>query len=632
MAQRVFTDLQEKGIIIAGQQSKSARVDESASSSDAPMPELSEHAKRVVEDLVNHVRVVNDGRSYTIYISYDAGNPSYAAMVANAFGEAYIDYQMDLQHTATRRVSEWLAERLISLREKLEASERAVTAFREEAGLAEIGEVTLEGQQLSGLNTEFTNLQARAAAAKARLETALEIQRGGESLGMIEVLSSPAIQQLRSEQARIARAITEISESGARKNSQLPQLESQLASLKRQIAAEISQVVDSLRNEIAVNAKQQEQMVIKLKELQDAIAANGQKTVKLRQLEREAAANRTIYEAYLGRYKQTVEQEGIAAPEARIISRAMPSSKPISPNPVLWAIMALLGGTIAGVGAALLLSLSNRSVRSISVLQQKTGLPVIGRIPKVPPGRLGKERQPFSDSMALCSAFLDLHAHIRLEDKARVIAVTSSVEREGRSFITANLAKSLALSGLRVIVVDADLRTPSMHREFDLAPSQDLARAVVIEDTTHVPIQRDHLAGVDVVLSQTSVTSREAILGTRRLAPLIADLRDRYDLVLIDTPAASDGVNMTRVAMVADAVVLVTQQGRVNPDILQNAVITLKVSGKHIAGIILNGIGTLNDGAQSRQEIFLGLLGLARFFRRTKRPIPSRPLVATAGG
>jgi capsular exopolysaccharide synthesis family protein len=586
MAERVLASLQNSNPA-SGPQGKYDHPRDSAMLTPGNI-----QTERLVKDLMTNVRVMNDGRSYTIYISYSARDPAYAAKVANAFGEAYINYQIDLQTTATRRVSDWLGERLVNLRTKLEESERQAQEFREKSGLVDTGGVPLLSQRLSGLNTELTTLQTKLAGENARLATALDVQQNGDGLGLTEVLSSPAIQLLRAEQARVVRAIGEIAESGARMNPQLPQLESQLASLKRQIGQEISQIVASLRNEIAVNDKQQREVETNFDAVQRAITDTNMAVVQSAQLDREAAANRTIYETYLARYKQTIEQDGIATAEARIISRAMPSARPASPDKSLWALMAIILGCGTGLGVAFILHMTDASVGSITALQQRTGLAVIGKIPRIPASEFRNSPDIFSGGAAdFYSALADLQTYIQLEqDKARVIAFTSSTDGEGKTFVVAHLARSLALSGVKLIVIDANLRNPALGMEFEVLSSRHLARAIAQEITFDELIQRDESSSLDVIVAQADDCPPNLVLGNKHFAALMSELRQRYELVLIDAPSVSYDLDLLRIATFSDTTVLVVRQEMANGIGIQNAILKLHTAGKHITGMVLNGV------------------------------------------
>lgn len=580
MAQRVLASLQD------GPQGKFDRVRDSA------LLNSGETQAKVIDELMRNVRVVNDGRSYTIYISYAAGDPVYAAKIANAFGQAYIDYQIDLQTTATRRVSDWLRERLGSLRSKLEESERQASEFREKSGLIDSGGIPLLSQRLAGLNAELTSLQTRLAGSKARLATAIEVQQGGDSLGLMEVLSSPTVQLLRTEQARAVRAIGEIDESGARMNPQLSQLKSQVSSLKQQIDQEVSQIIDSLRNEIEVNGKQQREVERDFKAVQRAITNTNMATVQSAQLDREAAANRSIYETYLARYKQTLEQDGIATAEARIISRAMPSTKPTSPDKFLWALVGLLLGCGSSFAAALILHLTDTSVGAISALPQKTGLAVIGQIPRMAAAEIRNGPElPGGKAADFYSSLADLQTYIELDqNSSKVITFTSSAEREGKTFVIANLARSLALSGVKVIVVDANLRQPGLGTEFNIQASRHLGRAIAGELSFDELIQRDYVSSVDVIAAKADDTPPNLILGSKRFSSLLQELRKRYELVLVEAPPASYDLDLLRITMLSDATVLVVRPGLASKAGLQNAITKLNMTGKHVTGMVINGV------------------------------------------
>lgn len=221
MAEKVLADLDRQGFdssgkIVPAEQRLPVTTDEETPSDRAR-----------IDSLLSNLNVLNDGRSYTIYISYHAKNPEYSAAVANAFGEAYLNYQIDLQTSATRRVSDWLGGKLTSLRATLEQSERAAADFREKSGLVKANGMTLQSQQIAALNAELATLRGKLAGAEARLATAIEASKNNSGVALSEILNSPAILALRTEQSRIERNIQQIKESGATQSVQLPQLNSQ---------------------------------------------------------------------------------------------------------------------------------------------------------------------------------------------------------------------------------------------------------------------------------------------------------------------------------------------------------------------------------------------------------------------
>ncbi|SDP38237.1 capsular exopolysaccharide family [Phyllobacterium sp. OV277] len=558
-----------------------------------------------IDKLLSNVSVMNDGRSYTIYISYKADSPQYSAAVANAFGESYLDYQIDLQTSATRRVSEWLGGKLINLRATLEQSERAAADFREKSGLVKANGMTLQSQQIAALNAELANLRAKLAGAEARLSTAIDASNNKSGVALSEILGSPAIQQLRAEQSRVERSLQEISQSGASQSVQLPQLNSQLASLKSQIAGEVQQVIDSLRNEINVTHRQQGAVEANLKEMQDGMSAANQALVHADQLDREASANRAIYESYLTRYKQTIEQDGIATAEARMISRAVPARSKASPHFSTWLAIGAIGGVFSGFCLSLILDLKDKSIRSVKALESAARTPIIGRIPRLSSGEqknvahiVGEGRYRFARAIA------DLQAHLLLSSPqkiARAIAVTSAGTQEGKTLVVAGLARSLAATGVRTIIIDANFRAPMVAQEFGDQFGPYLEDVIRGRKTLEAAIQHDLFSSIDFVATQACSVPAEFLLGHQQFAKLINTLKQQYDIVLIDTPAVCLSADAIRVASLADTTLLVARCDKANTDDIISAVKMLTSEGRKLSGIVINSDQSVRDISQTDQ-------------------------------
>ncbi|WP_431323942.1 GumC family protein [Rhizobium sp. YTU87027] len=598
MAERVASRLAALGIGVESTKQGSLRQSPSVSvqAEDTSPEEGSAENEALVDDLISNVHVANDGRSYTIYISFIAPDPNFASVAANAYGEAYIDYQIDVQTSATRRVSEWLGEKLVDLRTKLEESERLATDFRDTAGIVKTDGTTLQSQQITGLNNELTVLRSKIAAAEARLSTAVDGLRNGSDLELSEVLSSSMIQQLRTEEARVKRAITEIDQSGAIKNVQLVQLNSQLVSLQEQIKTEVARVIESLRNEIEVNRRQQAGLEESIKEMRAAMTTNSQSLVHADQLDREASANRAIYESYLARYKQTIEQDGIATAEARMISRATPSPKPTTPNPVIWALAGVVFGLTGGIAAAFIRHFTDRKVRSAESLEAKTGIAVIAKVPRIRLGHNADASALVHDhNSSLGQAMAVIQSELRLFADAeapsgrmkRAIAITPVSSSKGKSHIVANLARLVAATGLKTIVIEANLRNPTLADQFEVSNAAHLNQIVTQDLPFGDAIQSDPKSMVDFILAQHS-KAPEPILANQRFAQLIQEMKRRYDLVLIDMPCASNGFDLMRVASFCEDVILVVRPKFTRILDLDACIKKLRAANRNIAGIVFD--------------------------------------------
>ncbi|KXF78716.1 hypothetical protein ATN84_02760 [Paramesorhizobium deserti] len=333
--------------------------------------------RRKTDILISHLRVTNDGRSYTIFISYRAPDPIYAAKVANAFGEAYLAHQIEVQQSATRRVSEWLGDKLVTLRATLETSEKAAESFRQKAGLAEANGLTFQAQRVAALNAEIVTSTGVLSLAQARLNTAIALREKNDTPALAEILASPAIQALRLEEAKVERRLAELQATGAVKSAEIPSLISEREALKKQMSDEVDQIIKSLSNEIAIAQRRRSAMEENLLEAQKELSRADQAQVEAAQLEREANANRAIYESYLTRYKQTIEQDGIAAPEAQMISMAEPASARASPRLLTWLLLGFgIGGVAAAAGTAFREAIEG-ALRDTKAPENTAGAPVV---------------------------------------------------------------------------------------------------------------------------------------------------------------------------------------------------------------------------------------------------------------
>jgi succinoglycan biosynthesis transport protein ExoP len=551
----------------------------------------------VIDRLLGDLQVSNDGRSYTIFISYTAQDPDFAAAVANGFGEAYLSYQASVQSEATRQASEWLGAKLDDLRQRLEASEAAAERFRRDAGLIESDGTTLETQRINALNIELVQARSSRADAEARLETAETLSQTEEGLdNFAQVLGSATIQALRAEQARVGRSLSELQDTGALKSSQLPSLHSQLESLRQQIAVEVQRVLKSLDNELDVARRKESALLAAFQEAEADLTKTSDARVQLNQLEREATADRTIYETYLNRYKQTIEQEGYSVREARMVSQAEPPSVPASPKLVPYAALGLLAGLGLGFALALLRESTDDRVRSPGDLEKAIGVPVIDVVPRIRGMKhrtavsafvLDQPRSAFSEAIRTLRSTLQLAPATR---RAQVLMFTSVEPGEGKTSLVVSLTRSAAKAGLKTIVVDTDLRKPAIAAQFGTPAVLPLPDVIGGAQSLEEAVQVDPRSQAHFIAAAPSEESLDLVLGAGHLREALSKLRKRYDLILLDTAPASTSTDAAQMGGLADAVILVVRWGRTSTEAVATTVRQLAFRGVTVSGVILNGV------------------------------------------
>jgi uncharacterized protein involved in exopolysaccharide biosynthesis/Mrp family chromosome partitioning ATPase len=530
-----------------------------------------------IDLLLSRLRVNNDGRSYTIFISYRASDPVYAAKVANAFVTAYLNHQIDVQQSAARRVSEWLGEKLVSLRSDLESAERAAENFRQKSRLAgDPGQISFQAQRVAALNTEIVAATGAVSLAEARLRTAESLKTNNEAPALTEVLASPAIQSLRNEQARVERQLDELRSNGALKSAEIPVLTAERDALKQQVTAQVDEIVNSLSNEIKIARQRRSGLEDALKDAEADLAQANQAQVEAVQLDREANASRTVYESYLTRYKQLIEQDGIAVPEAQMISAAEPATAKASPNLANWLLLGL------GLGAliALLATVCREAFDKIRPAQTASfilpGIPAATLLPLTPqltvPVLVNRGLDPAS---AFGRAIKSVHDRLRFLSRGRdslSLAVISLADSETKALLITALAQQFAVTGVAVAVIDATNQPSRLSQALGL-PATEQGLASSGRKLSGATLNHDHGSGIDII------TPAQQVEG-EWLSELIAQLRNDHKIILIDLPAVAEDKRSVLLSRAADTALLVAQPDRKDQQANQALIQTMAALGR----------------------------------------------------
>jgi uncharacterized protein involved in exopolysaccharide biosynthesis len=411
----------------------------------------------VVNWLLGNLKVSNDGRSFTIVVSFASADREQSARIANAIAETYLDDQVKMKVAATTKANKWLGERLVTTLRELQAAEAAVDEFRRTSGQVEAKGGNLAAQHLSELNSQLGNARLERVRAEAKLQAARERDT------RVDALASPSVLELRKELADLKVRIAEARNgTGFVQRMGLFDWEQRAVALQRQIDVEINRVLAGLSSEVDAARKTETGLAGAVQRL----AAQSETNLRLNQLQREADANRAIYETFLTRYKQTIEQQGLATPDARLVSPADPSGATVSPKKLPILIIGVIGGLAVGIALAFLRENLDPRVRQRWKVEEKTGILVFGMLPRMSWWRrlepqdylLEAPRSPFS------TALRHMHVALRLPgslDRKQVLLFTSAQAGEGKTSFCISLARSLATSsGMRVLAIDVDSHRP----------------------------------------------------------------------------------------------------------------------------------------------------------------------------
>jgi succinoglycan biosynthesis transport protein ExoP len=558
---------------------------------------------RAIEALKGSLTVSRAAQlSYVLSISITSPNPVRAARLANAVADAYLVDKLDTRFEAAKRSSAWLSDRLVNLRQQVHDAEEAVAQFRADHGLVQSNNgTTLNQQQLSDLNAKLIDAKADLAQKKARVDLLNSIQaKGGSVQALPDIANAGALPTLRQQASTLSAQEADLLARYGASHPLVINIRAQLRDVERSIGAETSRLASSVANDYELA---QARVASLEKSLQ---AATGQSNVddataiRLRELERTAAVNKTLFEDFLKQSKITQEQSTFEPQEVRVITPAVPPGAPSYPRKGRYFAVSLFFGLLFGIGGAVAKEKLNTGFTTPKQVEETLGLPLLVSITRMTDRDLAVERNripiyemPTAKPLSRFSeAIRSLRSGIHMTDvdhPPKVIQVTSTVPGEGKTTVALSLASSAASAKLRVLLIDADLRHPSATQAFGLTRVPGLVDLLLGEVTVEQAVQFHERGGYWALGAGDKTQNPTDLLGSERMRALIAGFKEAYDLVIVDTPPAGPLVDPVVISHLVDKIVLVVRWGATARELVKDCVIQLSGHRK-VAGVAFNHV------------------------------------------
>lgn len=542
------------------------------------------------------IRPVDGSR--VINLSYTSGDPIKSAELANTFAEQYIVDQLEARLEATQAATSWLSERVEELKDRVQTAERAVETEIAKQSLAAGQSLEITRGQLASLNVALSSMRAQATSAESlyqRLQAALDEER---DYGAILEFRGGVISAQRAREAELLVQIQGLENTVATNHPALVRVRNLLAQTRANIEDEAKQIVEAERSNWQAKEDEAKKIEQELRTVELLAQEQSSEQVQIRQLQREAEASRALYSNLLTRLTETSEQEKLQTADARILSPAEPPFRPLSIASNRTQIAFAVLGTLIGLGIVFLLDKLNNTFRSPSQLSEMTGEPVLGVIPGI-----GKrmernailKRYKDKPKSSLAEAIRNLRTSIlfsNVDNPPKVVMFTSSVTSEGKSTTSMLIATTSQQMGKSAIIVDCDLRLPSLAELLD-AKDQGPGLLSVLDGTATVDeaVYKDPDTGLHVLMTKPSEPRSNLnaadILSSNRFKELIAGLREQYDLLILDSPPTLAVADARILSEQADAVVYVVRWDHTPRGAVLEGLKEMKSMRTPLAGVVL---------------------------------------------
>lgn len=565
-----------------------------------------QRVQRAVETLRDNTEVERVGRTYVLRLRYESPSPGLSAAIAGAFGEAYLEDQLQSKFDATKRAGIWLQDRIGELREQAFGADIKVQQFRIDNNLMAAGGKLVSEQQLAEINTQLIAAQAATAEARARLDQLEGLIKSGRTDAVVnDALVSTTINSLRERYLNTSRIKAEIEAKLGPEHIQVKRLNGELRELERLIFSELERIAESYRSSYNVALSRENSLRQSMEDILNVNAVANTTQVELRELEREAEAYRTLYESFLRRHQETVQQQTFPISNARVISPAQAPKQKSSPKTTVSLALFLFAGLAAGAGIGALREFRDRFFRTAEQVRNETHGEFLGYIPVIK--KVAKSKNDLWKRGSLnayvrshpFTSFAETLRNVKVaadtafpQSQAKVIGIVSCLPGEGKSTVSANLAQLLAQQGARVALVDGDLRNPGLSRNLATRPQSGLIEALMDDsDAEPAPLLlRDpstHLTVVPTILNRR-VSHTSELLASSRMNHVLSRLKDEHDYVIIDLPPTGPVVDAKAFAHRIDAFVFVVEWGRTPRALVRNTLEQTAMFSERCLGIILN--------------------------------------------
>ncbi|MEA3381935.1 MAG: polysaccharide biosynthesis tyrosine autokinase [Pseudomonadota bacterium] len=551
-----------------------------------------------------------------VEISVTTEEPSLSALIANTIAEVYIENYLQAKLDMTAKATSFLTDSIDGLKTKLDVAERNLVRFYETNQVVNIdGVVGLASDELERLNIQLSEAEVELKLNSVIFNQIKDSNAIEDVARIPEVLNHPAVRDVRRDEGKALTRVSELSKVYGPKHPKMIAANAELTAIRDTLNTQITDLISSITTQYESSKQKVAQLQKEVETSKAAFRSLAELDNKRKALEREVDINQQLYDSFFTRLKETDELGGLESANARVLDAALPSYTPSKPNKKLFIAAAFVLSLSFGIALAIVMETLNSGIRSVDDVEKKLGQRMLGLIPWLAhkkktdlPIRTffdGKKHQ-FAEAVRTLRTSLSL---LNIEKENQAILVTSSVPKEGKTTVSINLAFALGQLD-KTILIDADLRRPSIGKQFNIPSYQPgVANLVLKSHNFEECLVRDEESNIDILSAGTIPSNPQELLADKGFEELITKLKSEYKYVVVDTAPTQAVSDAMIVANSCDSVIYVVRADSTSDKVINNGLSRFLQVGHRLDGVVLNQVNLRKSDVAQRYAGFYDQYG-----------------------
>ena len=554
-----------------------------------------EHSRAIDRFLAN-LKVAQAGTSRLVDVSFTATEPKLAAAVVNALTDAYVEQNREFKSALAQEASDWLAGQLESHRKQLQESQTTLQRYREQRPDASGEGADLSVRRLESLNASLMAARTDRIQKETVNSQVQSARRDPEALENLPVVQgNPEVQAVRKELSSLQEQDMLLAPKFGERHPERAKLRLAISAAETRLQSATIAVVERIQNDYEASAEQEDNLIRAVEAQKRESMASAGRRAEFEGLQRAAATDQEIFSTLLQRAKETGVNTGLVASNIRVVDRATVPQSPISPNLRRNVVMALFAGFVLAVALAFFREYMNRAITTPEEVKSALGLPCLGLVPRLS----GRERRvsPLLSDPKLSAVFQEAFRAVRTnvlftsaDETVKTILITSTGPGEGKTTVACNLAVSLAQTGRRVLIVDADMRKPRVHSMFRQSQGPGLSEALASGGTAAQYAVATSVPSLWLVPAGAVPPNPSDLLSSKHCHHFIETLSESFDWVVIDSPPVMAVADASLIAHRSAGVIFVVAAEQTKGPAAANALAQLDGANARFVGVVLNGV------------------------------------------